>query len=80
MNNTQQKQAYEGLVKAIEVAGGQKALAKLCGDKVRQGHVYNWLNRNKHKGLPPQYVLKVEKALNGKLTRHQLRPDIFNEN
>ena len=77
MNNTYLSQAYEGLLKAVEAAGGQRALAKLCGDKVRQGHVYNWLHRNKVKGLPPQYVLKVEKALQGKLTRYQLRPDLY---
>jgi DNA-binding transcriptional regulator YdaS (Cro superfamily) len=79
MTNTYKKQAHEGLIKAIEEAGGQRALAKLCGDKVSQGHVYNWLHRNKNKGLPPQYVLKIEKALGGKLTRYQLRPDIFTE-
>lgn len=29
------------------------------------------------KGVPAQYVLKIEKASNGKLSRHDLRPDIY---
>ena len=31
------------------------------------------------KKLPPKDVLTVEKATDGKVTRHELRPDIFGE-
>jgi DNA-binding transcriptional regulator YdaS (Cro superfamily) len=76
MNTEQKKQAYQALVKAIELAGGQKAFAAICGAKVRQGHVFNWLTRNKNY-LPCEYVLTVEKALNYQVKRYELRPDIY---
>lgn len=57
---------------AIDMAGGQAALAKICG--CTQGNI----SQLKLKGspLPPQYVLAVEAAGFG-LTRYDLRPDIY---
>ncbi len=77
MNHKTSQYCYNGLLKAIKLAGGQTALAKLCGEAVRQPHVYNWLKRNKNKMIPCEYVLAIEKALNGKITRSELRPDIY---
>lgn len=61
------------LEKAIKVAGSQSALARAIG--VRQCHIWNWLNRNKK--VPASQVLKIEEALQGKVTRFELRPDIY---
>lgn len=80
MNNKMQQQMYVSLIKAIELAGGQKALARLCGEPVKQGHVYNWLHRNKKRCLPCEYVIKIEKALNGQISRYEFRPDIYPPN
>lgn len=77
MNTTTQQKMYDALARAIGLAGGQKAFARLCGGHVRQGHVYNWLHRNKKKALPCEYVLKIEKALNKQITRYEFRPDIY---
>lgn len=57
---------------AIDKAGGQAALAKICG--CTQGNI----SQLKLKGspLPPQYVLAVEAADLG-VTRYDLRPDIY---
>jgi DNA-binding transcriptional regulator YdaS (Cro superfamily) len=63
----------EALRKAVELAGGQSRLAKAIG--VRQQHVWNWLNRD---GKPAaEYVLQIESAVSGKVTRYELRPDVF---
>lgn len=65
------------LTKAIQLAGSQVAFAKLCGKNVKQPHISQWLKRNRNKGLPVQYVIAVEKGLNGKMTREELRPDLY---
>lgn len=60
-----EKQALED---AINIAGGQTALAKKLG--VKQQTVFVWLK----KGLPLKRVLEVEKATNRKISRYQLKP------
>lgn len=47
----------KALEKAVRVLGGQSALARVCGERIKQQHVYNWLNRDG--GLPAQHVMKV---------------------
>ena len=61
------------LSRAIEKLGGQSALARACG--VKQGHVWHWLNKSR--SVPANYVLAIEAATGGAVTRHELRPDIF---
>ena len=61
------------LGRAIEKLGGQSALARACG--VKQGHVRHWLNKSRK--APADYVLAIEAATSGAVTRHELRPDIF---
>lgn len=61
----------EALSRAVEIAGGQTALAAKIG--VKQAHVWNWLNKTK--GVPPQYVLPIERETG--VSRHDLRPDIY---
>ena len=61
------------LEKAVEIVGGQSALARACG--VKQGHVWYWLNEADQ--VPAEHVLKIEEATGGKVSRHDLRPDIY---
>lgn len=57
---------------AVELAGGQSALARMIG--VRQGYIWKWLQS----GMPsPKYCLAIERVTFGKVTRYQLRPDVF---
>jgi DNA-binding transcriptional regulator YdaS (Cro superfamily) len=62
--------AKSPLKKAIEIAGGQAALADHNGST--QGHVSKWLERNY---VPPEFVLSIEEATG--VSRHDLRPDIY---
>lgn len=61
------------LQRAVKLVGGQSALARAV--KVRQGHVWSWLNRSKR--VPPEYAMKVEAATGGKVSKHELRPDLY---
>ena len=61
------------LERAIELVGGQSALARACG--IKQGHVWAWLNKTSK--CPAEHVLSIEEATGGTVTRHQLRPDLY---
>jgi DNA-binding transcriptional regulator YdaS (Cro superfamily) len=37
--------------------------------------VWNWINRDRK--VPAEFVLAIERATGGRVTRHQLRPDIY---
>lgn len=74
MKNIQQE-CHKSIIKAVKLAGGQSALAKLCGHGIKQQQVYNWLHRDKR--VSHRWALLVEKALNGAVTRYELRPDIY---
>ncbi len=63
----------QALEKAVELVGGQTALAASIG--VKQTHVWNWLNRDKR--VPAERVIAVEEATDGQVSRHELRPDIY---
>lgn len=65
MINKLEKQALED---AINLVGGQTALAKKLG--VKQQTVFVWLK----KGLPLKRVLEVENATDHKISRYQLKP------
>jgi len=57
--------------KAAAEAGGQTALAEICG--VKQQQVWNWINRQ---GQPPaQYCYSIAAATG--VSVEELRPDIF---
>ena len=57
--------------KAVEIAGGQTALAEICG--VRQQQVWNWINRQ---GRPPTKYCNLIAAAT-KVPAEALRPDTF---
>lgn len=61
------------LQKAVIIIGTQDKLAKILG--VKQPYVWNWIHRDKK--VPAEYVIRIEKATNGLVTRHDLRPDIY---
>lgn len=63
----------EALQKAIDIAGGQAALARRVGKK--PGHVWAWLNRDRR--VPVEMCKAIEAATHGAVQRHELRPDIF---
>lgn len=62
---------FEALRKAVDVIGGQSALARICD--VSQAAVWKWLQSAKR--LPAEHVLRVEAATG--VSRHLLRPDIY---
>jgi DNA-binding transcriptional regulator YdaS (Cro superfamily) len=62
----------EGIKRAIEVAGSQSALARLCGKT--QPAVFHWLRCK----CPPEQALKIE-ALTG-VKRELICPEIFKPN
>ena len=65
----------KALENAIQLAGGQTQLARRLGGSVKQAYIWNWLNRDKR--VPGEYVIPIEKAVDGKVTRHELRPDLY---
>lgn len=48
------------LARAVELAGGQSALARMIGGGVRQADIWRWLNENRQ--CPPEYASKIERA------------------
>lgn len=65
------------LLKAIEAAGGQSALARqlreMTGKPIGQGHIWSWLNRTG--AVPPEYAIPIEQITG--VSRHDIRPDIY---
>lgn len=61
------------LEKAVELLGSQAELARKIGKK--QAHVWNWLHRDRR--VPADMAMKIETATDGRVTRHDLRPDLY---
>lgn len=76
---------YEALLKTVDVAGGQSALAKALTKRmkresrpIRQGHVWKWLNISKR--LPELYVFHAEaitEERGDKVPAFELCPALF---
>lgn len=64
--------SFSAVAKAVHIVGSQSELARRLG--VKQGHVWAWINKT---GAPAEYCLDIEKETGGKVTRYQLRPDVF---
>lgn len=62
------------LDRAIKELGGVGKLATAIG--LRQNVVGNWKLRGQ---VPAERCLAIEQATDGKVTRHDLRPDVFGE-
>lgn len=63
------------LDRAIELCGGQAALAREIGTK--QQNVAYW--RTAVKGVPAEMAPMIEEAVQGQVTRQELRPDVFGQ-
>jgi DNA-binding transcriptional regulator YdaS (Cro superfamily) len=61
------------VVRAIKIIGGQAATARVL--EVSQPRVWYWAN--KAKKLPRQFAIPLERATKARVTRQQLRPDLF---
>lgn len=61
------------LERAIDMVGGQSQLARLLG--VKQANVWHWLKKADR--VPGEFVLAIETATGGQVTRHDLRPDLY---
>lgn len=64
----------EALQLAVDIAGGQSALARLIGVP-NQSTIWTWLNRDKKCGKG--VAVKIYRATAGKVTPDQLDPDNF---
>lgn len=58
--------------RAVACIGGQSALARGLGLKPQA--VQRWVRVGK---VPAERVLQVERLVGGKVTRHELRPDLY---
>jgi TorA maturation chaperone TorD/DNA-binding transcriptional regulator YdaS (Cro superfamily) len=63
----------DALAAAVDMVGGQAKLARMLG--VTQPNVWHWLHKSER--VPGEYVLKIEEATGGRISRHDLRPDLY---
>lgn len=71
------KSNTKALREAIKIVGSQEKLAEKLG--ITQGAVSHWFNKNIGTVPPIDYVVEIERATNGLVTRYELRPDFFCE-
>lgn len=64
----------QALERAVEIVGGQTALAERIGKK--QPQIAMWIKRGT---VDPTACIAIEKATNGQVTRYELRPDVFGD-
>jgi DNA-binding transcriptional regulator YdaS (Cro superfamily) len=60
--------------KVIKIVGSQNALAKRLGTS--QQRVNYWVKTGK---VPAEVVISIEKATEGKVRKHELRPDLYSK-
>lgn len=60
------------LQRAIEIAGSSAELARRCN--VTRASLQGWKSPGR---VPAERVLAIEEAVDGKVTRHELRPDLY---
>jgi DNA-binding transcriptional regulator YdaS (Cro superfamily) len=58
----------------LSIIGEHKRAAEICG--VTPGAVSQWVTKGR---VPVAHCLTLESATEGRVTRYQLRPDIFGE-
>jgi DNA-binding transcriptional regulator YdaS (Cro superfamily) len=65
------------VIKAIATcAGSQTELARRCGGRVKQGHIWRWLHTPK---LTAEACAALECGSGGVVTKAQMRPDLFGD-
>lgn len=57
----------------VKLAGGQAELARRCSTS--QPRIWQCVHRNKR--IPADLVIPFERAVGGKVTRHDMRPDLY---
>lgn len=62
----------DAIQKAIDISGSQVALAKSLGCTYQT--IQGWRAKG---AVPPVRAVQIEKATDGKVTRYELRPDLF---
>ena len=67
------RMSINALEKAIEIAGGQSALGRMIDRD--QKAIWAWINTTQK--VPAEDVLKIEEAVKGQVSRHDLRPDVY---
>lgn len=73
------------LQQAVRLAGGQSKLARAAtkqaanGKKLTQKMIWKWLNRARGPVPTDIWVIPIEKAVAGQVSRHRLRPDLYPE-
>lgn len=79
MAKRKQPSGKDALVQAVEILGGQaqlaRAMSEQAGRAISQQWLWSVLRRNKP--VPAEFCLPAEAATSGKVTRHQLRPDLY---
>ena len=68
--------AMSTIERAVGIIGSQSAIARLLGGKVRPQHVSYWVSVGR---VPAEHCRAIEAATDGRVTRYQLRPDVFGE-
>lgn len=58
--------------KLVAIFGSQTELARQLG--VTRSCVNKWVHRQR---IPPHYVIRIEKASEGQITRWEMRPDLY---
>ena len=73
MRNLNKRKQNAAVVRAIEIAGSQQALADTLGC------VQSAISKRLYGQVPitGDWAVDVERALKGKITREELRPDLF---
>ena len=61
---------------AIEIMGTKTKLARALN--VSPEVIYSWMNINRY-GISPRHALLLEELTQGRVTRYQLRADIYQE-
>jgi DNA-binding transcriptional regulator YdaS (Cro superfamily) len=69
-----EKPYLQPLDEAIRLSGGMSGLANKLGLGYR--HIQQWRKAGQ---VPAQWVLKVEDAIEARVTRYEMRPDVFGE-
>lgn len=67
-----ENRALQALTKAAKLAGSIAALGRLINVTPQSIHVWRRCKR-----CPAERAIQIEKALNGQVTRAELRPDLF---
>lgn len=62
--------------RAVDLSGSQAKLARKAGISQQQ---ISWLLSGDARNVTAEVAVKIEKATNGAITRHHLRPDLFGE-